>query len=216
MPRIGKWFKRAGADDDVAARLYRTVVENARRPLFYVDYGVPDTQTGRFEMICLHVFPLLKRLKDLGPEGVALGQSVHDTMFKDLDRNFRELGVGDLGVGKRVKKLAAGLYGRIAAYEDGLGAMTRDGARDGAKDGDGALAAALKRNLYATVLDDDGAPLADGTSPGEAPITAMSAYLRRAVAAVEALPADALMDGDVSFPTPDPVGSGSAAMARRR
>ena len=173
---------------DVSQQLYTAVVAQARQPVFYLDYGVPDTQTGRFEMICLHMFLLLRRLKELGPRGRALGQDIHDAMFVDMDRTFREAGVGDMGVGKRVKKLAASLYGRIAAYDDGL-------ARDEA-----ALTAALRRNLYATVLDDDGRPPAGTGGPTNAQLDEMAAYIRLAAQAMDAADGVAMIGGDVQFP----------------
>ena len=96
----------------------------ARKPDFYRTAGVPDTVQGRFEMIALHMFLVLHRLKQEGGTGTDLAQNLFDLMFQDMDRNLRELGTGDLAVGKRIKTLAKELYGRIAAYEKGLNADT--------------------------------------------------------------------------------------------
>jgi cytochrome b pre-mRNA-processing protein 3 len=176
---------------DVGERLYQSAVDQARTPIFYLRYGAPDTQTGRYEMICLHVFPILRRLKALGVEGAALGQVTHDIMFADIDRTLREQGIGDMGVGKRVKRLAAGLYGRIAAYEDGLLGNSSD------------LTDALRRNLYGTVLGDEGSPLSDGGSPDDTQIEAMASYLRAAADQLNALDERKVMAGEISYPDPN-------------
>ncbi len=130
-----------------ADKIYRQVVSQARRPDFYLSGGVPDSLDGRFELIALHVFLVLDRLKQDHPLGSALGQALHDVFFADMDHSLREMGAGDLGVGKRVKKMAQGFYGRVAAYETGL-----------AGDGPG-LEAALRRNLYGTLAQVDPAIL---------------------------------------------------------
>jgi cytochrome b pre-mRNA-processing protein 3 len=120
---------------------YRRVVEQARKPIFFTDYGVPDTLDGRFELICLHAFLYLHRLKGEPPPAPRLCQSFFDEMFADFDRALREMGTGDLSVGKHVKRMARAFYGRIRAYEEGL-------AGD-----ESALGAALARNLFGTVSE---------------------------------------------------------------
>jgi cytochrome b pre-mRNA-processing protein 3 len=128
-----------------AEELYAAVVAQARRPEFYARLGVPDSLDGRFELIALHLFLALRRLKAAG-EGEA-GQALVDRFVADMDASLREMGAGDLGVGRRVKAMAQGLYGRIAAYEDGL-------AQPG-----GRLEEALRRNLYGTAPEPDAAVL---------------------------------------------------------
>ena len=158
-----------------AGLLYRAVVEQARSSAFYRDAGVPDTLDGRFELVALHAFMVLRRLQaDPGRTGV-LAQALFDAMFDDMDRSLREMGAGDLGVGRRVKFMASSFLGRIKAYEGGL---------DG---GDEALRSALVRNLYGTVP----AP-ADGAA-------AMARYTRDQLAALEAQPLDDLVAGRVRF-----------------
>ncbi len=171
--------KRLGGQIAAPERLYLSVVGQARQPVFYRDMGVPDTPLGRFEMISLHAFLLFRRLSGMGQAGRALGQGVHDVMFADMDRSLREMGVGDLSVGKKVKKLAKNLYGRIAAYDEGLGGA------------DDILVAALERNLFA---ESDARP---------DQITALAGYMRRQAAGLERQEESALMSGAVVF---EPVG----------
>lgn len=111
---------RKSEHEEAADRLYRSVVLQSRRPHFYEAWGVDDTVEGRFEMICLHAFLLLHRLKAERHRTAAMSQAFFDLMFADVDRNLREMGVGDMGVGKRVKRMVSSFYGRISAYEAGL------------------------------------------------------------------------------------------------
>ena len=83
--------------EQTARELYAGVVKQARQSLFYADYGVPDSLDGRFEMIALHAFLLLHRLKSDNPEAAALSQAVYDVFFADMDQCLREMGAGDLG-----------------------------------------------------------------------------------------------------------------------
>ena len=172
--RIKGLFKR---DPSVAPAqaLYAQVVEQARLPGFYRDLGVPDTLDGRFDMIVLHAFLVLHRLKAEGQAQGPVGQALFDLMFADMDASLRELGVGDLSVGKKVKQMATGFYGRVAAYEEGLAA------------GDEALAGALRRNLYGTTAADAGH------------VAAMAGYVRRQAAALAGQSAAALTGGAVRF-----------------
>jgi cytochrome b pre-mRNA-processing protein 3 len=117
--------------------LYEKIVAQARNENFYTVYGVPDTVNGRFDLITLHAFIIMRRLKDLGEEGGELSQDLFDVMFTDMDKNLREMGVGDLSVGKKIKALATAFYGRIKAYDEGIAG------EDGAS-----LPESLKRNLF--------------------------------------------------------------------
>ncbi|MCZ6840777.1 MAG: hypothetical protein O7G13_16065, partial [Alphaproteobacteria bacterium] len=98
-----KWFDVRRRRRDVAAKLYSDLVAHARNPAFYLSFGVPDSMLGRFEMICLHAYMLFRRLGKTDNAGRELAQSVHDLMFADFDRTLREQGIGDMGIGKRVK-----------------------------------------------------------------------------------------------------------------
>lgn len=113
-----------------AARLYGVLVARAREPVFFARFGVQDSLDGRFDLVALHAWLLLERLKEHHP----LSQALVDAIFTGFDEGLRELGAGDIGIGKRVKKLAAAFYGRMQAYGE---------ARDLK-----ALEAALVRNLY--------------------------------------------------------------------
>lgn len=178
MRRLFRYF-RQDPHIEVARQLYAKLVYQARQPGFYTSFAVPDTIDGRFDLIVLHVFLLIRRLKSEGDVGQAMAQSLFDVMFADMDQSLREMGVGDLGVGKRVKVMAAGFYGRCQAYEEGLMASDHK-----------VLEAAISRNLFGTI---------DST---EAQLVAMATYIRQESRALEQQSASALLTGTVVFNKP--------------
>jgi cytochrome b pre-mRNA-processing protein 3 len=99
--------------------IYGMIVTQTREPLFYRDLGVPDTVNGRFDLLLLHLWMVLRHLRDL-PGGVELSQAIFDHFCADMDANLRELAVGDLKVPKQMQKLAEAFYGRAAAYDMAL------------------------------------------------------------------------------------------------
>jgi cytochrome b pre-mRNA-processing protein 3 len=106
---------------DVAGRrLYAAAAAQARQQGFYLAAGVPDTPEGRFELYTAHVVLILHRLKRQGPLAAEIGQVVFDTYVSSLDLALRELGVGDLSVGKKMRKLGEAFYGRAKAYDAAL------------------------------------------------------------------------------------------------
>ena len=173
---ISRFFRRR-VDAEPVRGLYETIVKQARDPGFYRDWGVPDSLDGRFELISLHAFLVMNRLQQDGAPGAERSQQLYDLMFADMDQSLREMGAGDLGVGKRVKRMAEGFGGRIQAYDAGLEADP------------GVLEEALARNLYGTL---DGPPAA-------AALAAVADYARREAAALKAQDSAHLMAGQVSF-----------------
>jgi cytochrome b pre-mRNA-processing protein 3 len=128
---------RRGRIERAGFALYNRAVAAGRETFFYETLGVPDTLDGRFDLVGLHVALLIRRLRhDVAP-GPALAQAVFDAMFSDMDVNLRELGVGDLSVGKRVRAMWEAFHGRARAYETALDAADP-----------AALSAALVRNVW--------------------------------------------------------------------
>lgn len=117
--------------------LYELAVRQARAPAFYVGLGVADRIDARFELYTLHVLLLTMRLRDEGERGAEAAQELFDTYVSALDHALRELGVGDISVGKKMRKLGEAMYGRMSAYEPPLRAGDAD-----------TLAAGLGRNVF--------------------------------------------------------------------
>ncbi len=137
-----------------ADRLYRSLMGQARSPAFYLELGVPDTPEGRFELLALHVALTVRRL---GEPGRATAQALFDLMCADLDVNLRELGVGDLSVGKEVKRLAQQFFARLEALDRSLGGEAA------------ALEPMLLRNVYN-----------GGAAPSAGQVAALAIYLEAA------------------------------------
>jgi len=121
------------------AALYEAVTRQARDQVFYRDWGVPDTVEGRFELYSLHVILLLGRLSGQDAQAAEVRQALFDAYLRSLDDALRDMGVGDLSVGKKMRKLGEAFYGRAKSYEQ---ALSGD---------DDALGALIERTVYADV-----------------------------------------------------------------
>jgi|SRR5579859_3866274 len=97
--------------------LYALAVEQSRNPMLYRDLATPDTVEGRFEVYSLHVVLILERLRSCGAQSADVSQALFDTYVKGLDNALREMGVGDLSVGRKMRKLGEAFYGRGKSYE---------------------------------------------------------------------------------------------------
>jgi cytochrome b pre-mRNA-processing protein 3 len=125
-------FGRKPADPSEA--LYAAIVAAARQQKFYAQWGVPDTIDGRFDMQVLVMYVVLERLAEFGTDSEELRQALTDRFFAAMDAALREVGVGDISVGKKVRKMAEAFFGRAAAYKS---AATEEALRE-----------ALARNVY--------------------------------------------------------------------
>ena len=122
---------------NAARALYQQIVTQSRQPIFYAEWGVPDTVDGRFDAILCHAALVIARLQLCGTEGIHLAQSLFDVMFRDMDVNLREIGIGDMSVRKHFKRMSRFFNGRIRHYSDALLAGDKV-----------ALEQVLVRNLY--------------------------------------------------------------------
>jgi cytochrome b pre-mRNA-processing protein 3 len=137
-----------GRHERVAYALYGSAVRAARDPVLFHDFAVPDTLDGRFDIIGIYVFLVIRRVQRIGKPGARAAQAVFDAMFSDMDAALREMGAGDMSVGKRVRAMWEAFHGRAIAYEAALQAGDRR-----------ALADALERNVWRGAAE---SPDADG------------------------------------------------------
>lgn len=166
-------FGRAGRRAHRDARpLYEAACAQGRSPEFYSPGLVPDTVEGRFEAIMLHVYLLVRRLK-AEPGAAPVSQALFDVFFDDMDAALREIGVGDLVVGKKIKKMGEAFYGRAKAYEDALESGEPAQLRD-----------AVRRNL-----------LADAENPPEPAVERFAQYIAAASEALAQQDLDSLLAG---------------------
>ena len=156
--------------------IYGMIVTQAREPLFYRELGVPDTVDGRFDLLVLHLWLLLRRIRPT-PDGARLSQALFDHFCGDMDDNLREMGVGDLTVPKRMQSFGAAFYGRVAAYDATLAA------------GPAALAQALDRNIF--------------NGEGGEHARRLARYVVAAIAALDRSDETTLLRAAWRFPSPD-------------
>lgn len=172
-----KNLRKRKEEERLALSLYQAVVDRAREKVFYAELGVPDSLDGRFELISLHLFLLLNRLKGEGLSAERASRDLYDTFFADMDLCLREMGAGDLGVGHKVQRMAEGFFGRLKAYD-----------RACVEACDKALSDTLRRNLFGTLEEVD-----------EASLSIMTGYVRRNLESLAAEPLASLLDGELEF-----------------
>ncbi|WP_245974183.1 ubiquinol-cytochrome C chaperone family protein [Bosea caraganae] len=153
--------------------LFERVAAASRQPALYLEGGIPDTFEGRFESLTLHVFLVLRRLRELPAPADGLAQDLVDACFSYLEFGFRQSGISDIAVPKRMKKIGQMFYGRVQAYESALASP------DPAE-----LVEALRRNA--------------GCGGGAGPL---AAYARQVVSALAGRDLDAILVQDALFPT---------------
>jgi cytochrome b pre-mRNA-processing protein 3 len=173
------WPFRRGTEHRTIAALYGAIVTQARSTAFYVDFGVPDTVQGRFDLIVLHLVLLLRRLEREEDTAQVLGQQLFDTFCRDLDGNLREMGIGDLAVPKHMRRFGEAFYGRQAAYLAALGATD-------AMDFENALA----RNIFQVMGPDDRT-------------ARLARYARAALRELDVQDRARITLGEVAFPKPE-------------
>lgn len=128
--------RKKAANREIVDRLYDQIVAAARQPALYSRWEVPDTPLGRFEMVALHLYFFLHRVRGETGSAAAIAQDLTDEFFRDMEHSMRELGVSDVGVPKRMKRLARMFYGRARAYDEAIDGHDRP-----------MLAEALRRNV---------------------------------------------------------------------
>ena len=162
--------------------IYGMIVAQARLPVFYTAYAVPDTVNGRFDMLVLHLWLVLRRLRTEGR--MELAQALFDHFSSDLNANLREMGVGDLAVPRLMRRFGEAFYGRAQAYDAAVAASAPQ-----------ALSQTLGRNILGQSDPASAMPLA--------------AYVRTVLADVDGIAVSAIGTANWAFPAPDPAADGA-------
>lgn len=165
-------FRKNTATDAVYG-VYTAIVAQSRQPVFYADWGVGDTVTGRFDMISIHMALLFRRLR-AEEETREFSQAVFDLFFKDMDRSLREMGVTDMGIPKKIQKMGNLFFGLLAAINEAMDRGDRE-----------ALAAVFSRNIFEGAEIEHSRTLAD--------------YAMAQDKALAAQPTQAITGGTVTF-----------------
>jgi cytochrome b pre-mRNA-processing protein 3 len=160
-----------------AERLYASAAGQARWETLYARMGAPDSVGGRFELLTLHVILLIDRLKDASAAADDVRQKLFDVYVSNLDAALREMGVGDLVVGKHMRKLGEAFYGRARAYDAAFQALPE--------------LAPLEDTLSRTLFEEG--------RPGSA--SELAAYAARCRAFLAKADDQSLIAGDARWPT---------------
>lgn len=171
---FGRLFSQAKRNRWAVDRLHQSIQAQALKPEFYLEGGARDNFSGRFEMTSLHAALVFRRLRSLGGAGRDLAQDCFNALFDGFDEALRDIGTGDLTVGKKIRKMGEAFYGRAKAYDDALAANP---------DGD-SLPKALQRNLGLT----------------EAETPRFVRYVRSVEETLERHMPEALLSGEINWP----------------
>jgi len=170
-------FRKNKVNHALMVRQYDALTRAARDPVFFESMNVPDTVMGRFEMLSVTLILYFRRTSTAGEPVKAIAQELVEALFEDLDHSMRELGIGDNGVPKRMKKLAGMFYGRLDSYARALESDDRD-----------ALEAALRRNIHPENADE------------ALSMRLLADYMMRAENALKTVPESVLANGDARLP----------------
>jgi cytochrome b pre-mRNA-processing protein 3 len=170
-----RWFPPRPAT--LAGRkLFQIAAAKARDPAFYVVGGVSDTPEGRFELYCMHLVLIMHRLKGQGAQAGETSQALFDAFLANMDEGLRDMGVGDLSVGKKMRKLGEAIYGRVKGYDLALASLPDR--------------TALQGLIGRTIFGDEAAP----------PAPRLAGYVALATDRLGAEPLDHVIDADFQWP----------------
>ena len=170
-------FRKNKVNHALMVRQYAALTHAARNPVFFESMRVPDTVMGRFEMLSIVLILYFRRTATSSDAVRAIAQEIVEAFFEDLDHSMRELGIGDNGVPKRMKKLAGMFYGRLDSYARALESGDVD-----------ALEAALRRNIHPENTDE------------ALSMRRLADYMVKSEDGLKAVPESVLANGDASLP----------------
>lgn len=171
-------FRTRRHNQAIVNRQYAALTAASREPVFFLDFNVPDTVMGRFEMLAVVMILFFRRTANSPLSGQQLAQEIVDAFFQDLDHSIRELGIGDVGVPKRMKKFAGMFYGRLESYAAAIDADDAAG-----------LARALARNIHPA-------------APDAQDMHALASYMLDAEKTLAGVPEDTIAAGAMTMPVP--------------
>ncbi|MEJ2227214.1 MAG: ubiquinol-cytochrome C chaperone family protein [Alphaproteobacteria bacterium] len=179
MTPMFRWFAGRAARKEAAEKIYDTIVAQSRNPSFYIRCAVPDTLSGRFDMLVIHMFVVLQILKLGGREGQLLAQEIVEAFIREMDTMVRDLGVPERNVPKEVRKIAQLFYGQLLSYSTALQRHDQKG-----------LAGEVWKSFQS------------GESGRESPVAAdaVALYMRQSIRGIQEMPLNMLLQGNIQFP----------------
>jgi len=175
-----RWFAGRAARKEAAERIYDAIVAQSRNPAFYIRCNVPDTLSGRFDMLVIHMFVVLQILKLGGREGQLLAQEIVEAFIREMDTMVRDLGVSDRNVPKEVRKIAQLFYGQLLAYSTAMQHNDMKG---------------LSAEVWKSFQSSDGA--GGDQAVASEPI---AIYIQQSIKNIQEMPLNMLLQGNIRFP----------------
>jgi cytochrome b pre-mRNA-processing protein 3 len=175
--RMFRWFAERAARREAAEKIYDSIVAQSRNPVFYVRCGVPDTLSGRFDMLVIHMFIVMQNLKLGANEGKLLGKEIIEAFVREMDSMVRDLGVADIYVGQEVRKIADLFYRQLVVYTNAVEQKNK-----------GALAEAIWKSFQS------------GDENADVAADELSNYIFQAIKNVGEMPLNLLLQGHLNFP----------------
>lgn len=159
---------------NIPEALHMAIMEHSLQPSFFGEGKVEDLFAGRFEVVSLHAALVFRRLREFGEAGNGLAQETFNELFSGFDDALREIGTGDLKVGKKVRVIGESFYGRAKAYDDALSSLSEADLKD-----------AIVRNLS---IDDGFADV-------------LTNYVREVAKSFEQQAEEAMLSGKLDWPS---------------
>lgn len=174
-----RWFAGRAARKDAAEKIYDAIVAQSRNPGFYIHCSVPDTLSGRFDMLVIHMFIVLQILKIGGREGQLLAQEIVEAFIREMDTMVRDLGVSDRNVPKEVRKIAQLFYGQLLAYST-----------------------TMQRNDMVGLAEEIWKSFQSAEAASEQPVAAdsLAKYIQQSIKNIQEMPLNMLLQGNIRFP----------------
>ncbi|MEL7047565.1 MAG: ubiquinol-cytochrome C chaperone family protein [Pseudomonadota bacterium] len=207
------WWKNRQSEQQSADRLYEAIVTQARTPQFYSHLNVPDTIDGRYELIVLHLFLVMERLRADDERTAGVARRTLERFVEDMDDCMREIGVSDLKVPKKVKEAASGFYDRAIMLRDALPdhagagettAIVTDAAATPGRSDNAAMTDYFERIFADQHIETESTqdPATDENPAAQIDKRALARYAVAAAKAVSDNELDIMMDGRPGFPSP--------------
>jgi cytochrome b pre-mRNA-processing protein 3 len=174
-----RWFAGRAARKEAAERIYDAIVAQSRNPSFYIRCNVPDTLSGRFDMLVIHMFVVLQILKLGGREGQLLAQEIVEAFIREMDTMVRDLGVSDRNVPKEVRKIAQLFYGQLLAYST---ALQREDTRG------------LSNEVWKSFQS------SEGGNEQQISSEPIAVYIQQSIKNIQEMPLNMLLQGNIRFP----------------
>ena len=172
-----RWFAERSARREAAEKIYDSIVAQSRNPVFYVRCGVPDTLSGRFDMLVIHMFIVMQNLKLGANEGKLLGKEIIEAFVREMDSMVRDLGIADIYVAQEVRKIADLFYRQLVVYTNAVEQKNK-----------AALAEAIWKSFQS------------GDENANVAADELANYIFQAIKNIGEMPLNLLLQGHLNFP----------------